>query len=89
MSQPLLVGAAVRLGWLAVLLLAFLGQALLVILTSWILPDVALADFWTAVLVALIVGLVSTVLGWFGSAGTSQALRQPARGVGPPHTRHS
>ena len=73
-SQPLLVGAAVRLGWLAVLLLAFLGQALLVILTSWILPDVSLADFWTAVLVALIVGLVSTVLGWFGSAGTSQAL---------------
>ncbi len=73
-SQPLLVGAAVRLGWLAVLLLAFLGQALLVILTSWILPDVSLADFWTAILVALIVGLVSTVLGWFGSAGTSQAL---------------
>ncbi len=73
-SQPLLVGAAVRLGWLAVLLLAFLGQALLVIVASWILPDVALADFWTAVLVALVVGLVSTVLGWFGSAGTSQAL---------------
>ena len=26
--QPLLVGAAVRLGWLGVLLLAFVGQAL-------------------------------------------------------------
>lgn len=73
-SQPLLVGAAVRLGWPGVLLLAFVGQALVVVATSWILPDVSLDDLWTAILVAVIVGVVSTVLGWFGSAGTSQVL---------------
>jgi uncharacterized membrane protein YvlD (DUF360 family) len=72
--QPLLIGLAVRLGWLGVLLLAFLGQALLVVLTSWVLPDVRLDDLWTAILVAIIIGLVSTLLGWFGSAGTGEVL---------------
>jgi uncharacterized membrane protein YvlD (DUF360 family) len=73
-SQPLLVGAAVRLGWVGVLLLAFLGQGLVVVLTSWVLPMATLKDFWTAILVAVVIGLVSTVLGWFGTAGTSQVL---------------
>ncbi len=72
--QPLLVGAAVRLGWLGVLLLAFVGQAAIVLLTAAILPHVTVDDFWTAFLVAVVVGLVSTVLGWFGSAGTGQVL---------------
>ena len=72
--QPLLVWAAVRLGWLGVLLLAFVGQAAIVLLTAAILPHVTVDDFWTAFLVAVVVGLVSTVLGWFGSAGTGQVL---------------
>ena len=72
--QPLLIGLAVRLGWLGVLLLAFLGQAVLVVLTSWILPDVRLDDLWTAIVVAVIIGLVSTLLGWFSSAGTAEVL---------------
>ena len=72
--QPLLVWAAVRLGWLGVLLLAFVGQAAIVLLTAAILPHVTVDDFWTAFLVAVVVGLVSTVLGWFGSAGTEQVL---------------
>jgi uncharacterized membrane protein YvlD (DUF360 family) len=74
MLQPLLVGAAVRLGWLGVALLAFVGQAAVVLLTAAILPNVTVDDFWTAFVVALVVGVVSTVLGWFGSAGTSQVL---------------
>src|SRR3954471_24115093 len=73
-AQPLLVGAAVRLGWLGVALLALVGQAAVVLLTAAILPNVTVDDFWTAFLVAVVVGLVSTVLGWFGSAGTSQVL---------------
>ncbi|HET9998354.1 MAG TPA: phage holin family protein [Nocardioides sp.] len=72
--QPVLVWAAVRLGWLGVLLLAFVGQAAVVLLTAAILPHVTVDDFWTAFLVAVVVGLVSTVLGWFGSAGTEQVL---------------
>jgi uncharacterized membrane protein YvlD (DUF360 family) len=73
-SQPFLVGAAVRLGWVGVLLLAFTGQALVVLLASAVLPGVDVEGLWTALLVALVVGVVSTVLGWVGSAGTSQVL---------------
>ena len=72
--QPLLVGFAVRLGWLGVLLLAFLGQALVVMVAAWLLPMVTLDDYWSALVVAIVVGLVGTVLGWVGSAGTSQVL---------------
>jgi len=72
--QPLLVGAAVRLGWLGVLLLAFLGQALVVFIAAWLLPMVTLDDYWSALVVAIVVGLVGTLLGWIGSAGTSQVL---------------
>ena len=72
--QPLLVGAAVRLGWLGVLVLAFVGQALIVFIAAWLLPNVTLDSYWAALAVAVAVGLVSTVLTWFGSAGTSQVL---------------
>ena len=43
-------------------------------LTAWVLPNVTVDDFWTAFVVAIVVGLVSTLLGWFTSAGTSQVL---------------
>ena len=72
--QPVLVGAAVRLGWVGVFLLTLLGQALVVVVTAWILPNVTIDDFWTAFLVAIIIGLTNTVLGWITSAGTSQVL---------------
>ena len=80
--QPVLVWAAVRLGWLGVLLLAFVGQAAVVLLTAAILPHVTVDDFWTAFLVAVVVGLVSTVLGWFGSAARTGAGEPPGR-LGP------
>jgi uncharacterized membrane protein YvlD (DUF360 family) len=72
--QPVLVGAAVRLGWLGVALLAFTGKALLVIVTSWLVPWVTVDGFWAAFGVTVVVGVVSTVLDWLGSAGTSQVL---------------
>jgi uncharacterized membrane protein YvlD (DUF360 family) len=74
LAQPVLVGAAVRLGWAGVFLLTLVGQALVVMLTAWLLPNVTLDDFWTAFVVAIIIGLTSTVLGWITSAGTSQVL---------------
>src|SRR6187200_191553 len=90
--QPVLVGAAVRLGWVGVFLLTIAGQALVVMLTGWVLPNVTLDDFWTAFVVAIVIGLTSTVLGWITSAGTSQVLvgrlvassrRRPAKLVDP------
>ena len=35
---------------------------------------VTLDDYWSALVVAIVVGLVGTILGWVGSAGTSQVL---------------
>ena len=72
--QPVLVGAAVRLGWVGVFVLTVTGQAVVVMLTAWVLPHVTLDDFWTAFPVSIVVGLTSTVLGWVTSAGTSQVL---------------
>ena len=74
LTQPVLVGAAVRLGWAGVFLLTLVGQGLVVLLTCWVLPNVRLDDFWTAFVVAIVIGATSTVLGWITSAGTSQVL---------------
>jgi uncharacterized membrane protein YvlD (DUF360 family) len=72
--QPLLVAGAVRLGWLGVLVLALAGQASIVLVTAWILPDVQIDDFWSAFVLAWIVGVVGTVLGWLNTAGTDEGL---------------
>ncbi len=72
--QPLLVAGAVRLGWLGVLLLALLGQVLVVAAAAWLLPGVSVDGFWSALLVALIIGLVATVAGWVTTSGTNEAL---------------
>ena len=72
--QPLMVGGAVLLGWAGVLLLAFVGQATVVLVAAQLLPSVEVDGFLTALLVAVVVGLVGSVTSWFSTAGTSQAL---------------
>jgi len=72
--RPLLVAGAVRLGWLGVLLLAVVGQALVVALTARLIPDVRLDSFVAALFVSVVIGVVATVIGWFTTAGTSEAL---------------
>ena len=72
--QPLMVGGAVLLGWAGVLLLAFVGQAAVVLVAAQLLPSVEVDGFVTALLVAVVVGLVASVASWFSTAGTSQAL---------------
>src|SRR5215210_3974040 len=62
--QPAMVAGAVRLGWTGVLLLAFAGQAVVVAVAARILPDVEVDGFWTALLVAIVLGLVGTVASW-------------------------
>jgi uncharacterized membrane protein YvlD (DUF360 family) len=72
--QPLMIGGAVLLGWAGVLLLAFVGQAAVVLVTAELLPSVEVDGFLTALLVAVVVGLVGSMTSWFSTAGTSQAL---------------
>ncbi len=72
--QPLLIAGAVRVGWAGVVLLALLGQAFIVAVAAWILPDVSLDGFWAAFFVAAIIGIVGTLVGWVTTAGTNEAL---------------
>src|SRR4051812_13813009 len=72
--QPIMVAGAVLLGWLGVLLLAFVGQALVVMVGAALLPHVRVDGFVSALLVAIVVGLVSTIASWFSTAGTSGAM---------------
>jgi uncharacterized membrane protein YvlD (DUF360 family) len=72
--QPIMVAGAVLLGWLGVLLLAFVGQALVVMIGAALLPHVRVDGFVSALLVAIVVGLVSTIASWFSTAGTSGAM---------------
>jgi uncharacterized membrane protein YvlD (DUF360 family) len=72
--EPLLVAGAVRLGWIGVLLLVLVGQALIVGLAAWLLPHVHVDGFWAAFLVSWIIGIVNTVVGWITTAGTDEAL---------------
>ena len=72
--QPLLVAGAVRLGWVGVLVLALLGQAAIVMIAAWLLPSVRVDDFWSALLIAWIVGIVGTIVGWLSTSGTDEAL---------------
>ncbi|MET9316097.1 phage holin family protein [Kribbella sp. NPDC003505] len=74
--QPLLIAGAVRLGWAGVLLLALVGQALIVLVAAWLLPGVQIDDFWSAFLAAWILGIVGTVVGWLSTAGTDDRLVQ-------------
>jgi uncharacterized membrane protein YvlD (DUF360 family) len=72
--QPVLVAGAVRVGWLGVVTLALCGQALVVAIAAWALPLVTVDGFGSAFLVAVILGVVGTVLGWLSTAGTNGAL---------------
>jgi hypothetical protein len=72
--RPLLVAAATVLGWPGAVLLALVGQALVVLVALSIVPGVALASFWPAFWASWIVAAVSTLTGWVLSAGTDSAV---------------
>ena len=56
--QPIMVAGAVLMGWLGVLVLAFVGQALVVMIGAALLPHVSVDGFASALLVAIVVGLL-------------------------------
>jgi hypothetical protein len=72
--QPLLVAGAVLIGWIGIILLALVGQALVVGVAAALLPRVSVDDFWSAFIVSWIIGIVGTIVGWISTAGTNEAL---------------
>ena len=72
--RPILVAVGVRLGWLAVLVLAVCSQALVVAVTATLLPDAHVDGFWAAFLASWVIGIVGALVGWVSTAGTDEAL---------------
>jgi uncharacterized membrane protein YvlD (DUF360 family) len=72
MFRPMLVLLAARIGWLAVVLVGLVGQALLVYAAIWIVPDIN-ATFWSAFWASWIVAVIATAAAWLGSAGTDDS----------------
>jgi uncharacterized membrane protein YvlD (DUF360 family) len=71
--RPVIVEVSARIGWVAVLLVAVAGQALVIYAAILIVPAVT-ADFWTALLASWIAALVSTLFAWVTTAGTDEGL---------------
>lgn len=70
--RPVLVRVVARIGWLAVVLAGLIGQALLVYVAIWIVPDIS-ATFWSAFWASWIVAVIATAAAWLGSAGTDDS----------------
>ncbi|MBW9204827.1 alkaline phosphatase family protein [Mumia sp. zg.B17] len=70
--HPLLVAVAARVGWLAVIALAVVGQALVVAVALAVVPGVEVESWWAPVISAWLAALVGSVLAWLGTAGTDE-----------------
>jgi uncharacterized membrane protein YvlD (DUF360 family) len=75
--RPVLVRLAGLLGWPGAVLLALLGQAVVVAVALLLVPGVALASPWDAVWASWIVAAVTTLVGWLATAGTDDAVIAP------------
>lgn len=84
--RPVLASVASAIGWLAVAVVAVVGQAIVMQLVLVFVPSVEAESFWTLVAATWIASLVSTILTWLVSAGTDESfttalLRYGRRGV--------
>lgn len=71
--RPALVEISARVGWLAVLLTALLGQALIMYLAIRLVPGIE-STAWTAVAATWVSAVVGTLISWAGTAGTDDGL---------------
>jgi uncharacterized membrane protein YvlD (DUF360 family) len=71
--RPVLVELSVRVGWLAVLLVAFLGQALIMYIALQVVPGVE-STAWSAFNATWVSAFVGTLMSWALTAGTDDGL---------------
>jgi len=67
--RPVLVELSARIGWIAVLLVALVGQAVVMYVAMDLVPGVH-ASFGTAVIASWITAAVGTLISWMATAGT-------------------
>ena len=71
--RPLLVEVTTRIGWVAVLPLAFVGQGVVIYLAMLVVPGIT-TTFVAAVVASWVTAAVGTGVAYVGSAGTDDAL---------------
>ena len=71
--RPVMVRVASRIGWVAVLALAVVGQAVVLQIAMDLVPGIQTTSFAAAVAAAWIASAVATLLSWVTSAGTDEA----------------
>ena len=71
--RPLMVAASAAVGWIAVLLLAVLGQAVVLTLALVLIPGVEANSFWVVLAAAWIAAAASTIVAWLCTSGTPEA----------------
>jgi uncharacterized membrane protein YvlD (DUF360 family) len=71
--RPLLVAASAAVGWLAVLLVAVLGQAVILAAALTLIPGVEADSFWVVLAAAWIAAATATIVAWLCTSGTSEA----------------
>ncbi len=72
--RPVLLWLATRLGWVGALLLALLGNALVVALVVVLLPGIVATSFWPVFWASWIIAAAVTLIAWLSTAGTSQVV---------------
>jgi len=70
--RPALVAVSARIGWIAVVLAGFFGQALILYLSLRLVPGID-ETFWSAFIAAWVIALVSLVLSFVLTAGNDDA----------------
>ena len=71
--RPVLVEISARVGWLAVLLVALLGQALIMYVAIRLVPGIE-STAWTALAATWVSAAVGTLISWTTTAGTDDGL---------------
>lgn len=71
--RPVLVAASAAIGWLAVLLMAMLGQAVILSLALSLIPGVEAESFWVVLAAAWIAAAATTIVAWMCTSGTPEA----------------
>ncbi|TIC88848.1 phosphodiesterase [Nocardioides sp. GY 10113] len=80
--RPALVYFAALIGWIGVLLVALVGQGVVIQISLWLVPGIGGASFWTSLAAAWMSALVGTFLGWLVTAGTPESLVAALVGTG-------
>ncbi len=71
--RPVMVAVASRIGWIAVLALAIVGQAVILQVALELVPGIRTDSFGASLAAAWIASIVATLLSWLTSAGTDEA----------------